>query len=141
MTTKAPAADILWLDQATQLCARIQCSESGDEFAVAKAIVGCLETYANGSSQPLDFAPDLTVTPERANEAICIAVIRSIRDRASYLISRNIMGEAIATIVHEDFGDEVTFVGKSEALALLGAFLQGHILAKSHELGITLDSD
>lgn len=141
MTSKAPASDLAWLDQATQLCARIQCSESGDELAVAKAIAACLATYATNSSPPLDFSPDLTIAPELANEAICIAIIRSIRAKASYLISRNIMGEAIATIVHEDFGGEVTFVGKSEALALAGAFLQAHILAKSHELGITLNKD
>ena len=32
MISNMPAADVLWLDQATQLCARIQCSEIGEEI-------------------------------------------------------------------------------------------------------------
>lgn len=139
MISNMPAADVLWLDQATQLCARIQCSEIGEEIDVARAIVTCLASFERGGNQPIDFAPDLEVSPDQANEAIAIAVIRAIRGQASYMVSRNVAGESIATIVHENFGGEATFIGQSEALALSGAFLQAHIQAKSDEIGVKLE--
>lgn len=104
-------------------------------MAVAQALVRCLNTFTSTSDQPIGFAPDLEVRPERVIEEIALAVIRCIRERASYMISRNTVGESIATIVAEEFGGEVTFIGRSEALALTGALLQALIQVKTSEIG------
>lgn len=140
MRSDAQRTDIAWLDRATHLCARIQDASSSDEIGLAKELGACLSVFENQPLSRFAFHSDLAVPADRANETISLAVIRSIRPHAGYMVSRGVEGEAIATIVCEEFCGEVTFTGKSEALALTGALLQGHIRAKAAQIDLDLNS-